>query len=436
MNTFITALERSTLMIHPTAAPRLALWKAQLVVVVVAATTLLLAAHAGAAVLTPAPGAGTLAAAITTANTNADPSNTIILADGRYAPTAPLPAITKRLRITGDHANQQPTAGGGPRIDGTNQNPPDSDLITVNSGVNVTLEGFLITTSSNNSFAVVRDNGTVTLWNVALSGNNGIQLAVSAGATATVNDSSINDGNSTGIATAGTLTLNNSTVANNFGGGISKTGGTLALNNTIVANNNPAGLGTPDCDATATTQDHSMDSDGTCGVSFPSASPNLVATTTNGGPTPTLALGSGSPAIGAGDPAKCFLTDQRFFVHGGSGCDLGAYQTGATQDTTPPACVVTGLILGPPKQQQVTVSDSIAGLGPEGGALTDPTADNPADAVTNLAITNGSVASAPFSGSGPSTAGVVLTATKSDQALLTQWSFTATNWAGVSKLCR
>jgi len=123
-------------------------------------------------------------------------------------------------------------------------------------------------------------------------------------------------------------------------------------------------------------------------------------------------------------------------VHAGSGCDLGAFQTGAAQDVTPPSCVVTGLILGPPKQQQVTVSDSISGLGPEGGSLTDPTGNAPADAVSGLTISNGSVASAPFSANGPSTAGVVLTATKSNQSLLTQWSFTATNWAGVSKLCK
>ncbi len=423
-------------MTHRTAAPRLARWKAPLVAASIAAAALGFAAQADAAVLTPAPGAGTLAAAITTANTNGDASNTIILADGRYAPTGPLPTITKNLTITGDHSIQEPTVGGGPRIDGTNQNPPDSDLITVNSGVTATFEGFLVTTASNNTNAVIRDNGTANLWGMALSGNNGIQLAVSTGATATVNESSINDGNSTGITTAGALTLNNVTVANNFGGGISKTAGTLTLNNSIVADNDPAGLGEPNCDNPATSQDHSLDSDSSCGVTFAGQEPSLVPTTSNGGPTPTLALPAGSPAIGVGDAAKCPLTDQRFFIHGGSGCDLGAYQTGASQDVTGPSCVVTGLILGPPKQQQVTVSDRLSGLGAEGGSLTDPTANNPADAVDNLTISNGSVASAPFSSNGPSTAGVVLTATKSNQSLLTQWSFTATNWAGASTLCR
>jgi len=423
-------------MTHPTAAPRLARWKAPLIAAGIAAASIAFAGQADAAVLTPAPGAGTLAAAITTANTNGDASNTIILADGRYAPTGPLPTITKNLTITGDHSVQEPTVGGGPRIDGTNQNPPDSDLITVNSGVTATFEGFLITTASNNTNAVIRDNGTANLWNMALSGNNGIQLVVSSGAAATVNESSINDGNSTGITTAGALTLNNATVANNFGGGISKTAGTLVLNNSIVADNDPASLGVPNCDSPATSQDHSLDSDSSCGVTFAGDEPNLVATTSNGGPTPTLALPAGSPAIGAGDAAKCPLTDQRFFVHGGSGCDLGAFQTGASQDVTGPACAVTALILGPPKQQQVTVSDRVAGLGPEGGSLTDSTANSPADAVDNLTISNGSVASAPFSSNGPSTAGVVLTATKSNQSLLTQWSFTATNWAGASTLCR
>ena len=147
-------------MTNTTAAPRLALWKAALVVAAFAAAAVLASAvRAGAAVIAPAPGSTTLAAAITTANTNADASNTIILADGRYAPTGPLPTITKNLTITGDHSVQEPTTGGGPRIDGTNQNPPDSDLITVNSGVSLTLEGFLVTTASNNTNAVIRDNG-------------------------------------------------------------------------------------------------------------------------------------------------------------------------------------------------------------------------------------------------------------------------------------
>ena len=47
----------------------------------------------------------------------------------------------------------------------------------------------------------------------------------------------------------------------------------------------------------------------------------------NGGPTDTRALGSGSPAINAGDPNLCFGTDQRGASPVGV-CDIGAFEFG------------------------------------------------------------------------------------------------------------
>ena len=56
----------------------------------------------------------------------------------------------------------------------------------------------------------------------------------------------------------------------------------------------------------------------------------------DGGPTQTIALQSGSPALGKGSNPEGLLTDQRGFAprtSGSSGTDIGAYQAGATADT-------------------------------------------------------------------------------------------------------
>jgi hypothetical protein len=49
----------------------------------------------------------------------------------------------------------------------------------------------------------------------------------------------------------------------------------------------------------------------------------------NGGPTPTMALLAGSPALNAGDPAQRGVADQRSVVRSG-GVNIGAYQASAT----------------------------------------------------------------------------------------------------------
>ena len=49
-----------------------------------------------------------------------------------------------------------------------------------------------------------------------------------------------------------------------------------------------------------------------------------------GGPTPTMALLAGSPAIDAGLPANCIATDQRGVARPfGAGCDVGAFESAA-----------------------------------------------------------------------------------------------------------
>jgi hypothetical protein len=56
------------------------------------------------------------------------------------------------------------------------------------------------------------------------------------------------------------------------------------------------------------------------------ANPGLGTLANNGGPTKTVQLLTGSPAIGAGDPVLLGTLDQRGHVRTGH-VDIGAYQT-------------------------------------------------------------------------------------------------------------
>ncbi len=74
---------------------------------------------------------------------------------------------------------------------------------------------------------------------------------------------------------------------------------------------------------------HDLDDDGTCGFGTPGdksgVDPLLGPLQNNGGPTDTRALGTGSPAIDAGDPAHCIAADQRGTGRLGT-CDIGAFE--------------------------------------------------------------------------------------------------------------
>src|SRR5262249_35998632 len=123
----------------------------------------------------------------------------------------------------------------------------------------------------------------------------------------------------------GSASLFNATVAGNANGGIDSSSGTLRLTNSIVARN-----GASDCTGAATTSDHSLDSDGSCGVGTLSRTdPHLGRLTANGGPTPTRALNPGSPAIDTGTNSPCPAEDQRHFARADGRCDIGAFEAGA-----------------------------------------------------------------------------------------------------------
>jgi predicted outer membrane repeat protein len=140
----------------------------------------------------------------------------------------------------------------------------------------------------------------------------------------------------------GTLFINNSTLSGNTagdggGGGIFNVkGSTVALQNSILANNTGG-----NCHGTLNSRGYNLSSDNSC--SFDGAGdlnnidPELGPLQNNGGPTDTLALFPGSPAIDAGNPGGCtdgqghlLKTDQRGMPRpdkeDASGCDIGAYE--------------------------------------------------------------------------------------------------------------
>jgi hypothetical protein len=137
----------------------------------------------------------------------------------------------------------------------------------------------------------------------------------------------------------GTLTINNTTISGNTanysgGGGI---WGSATLQNSIVANNPSGG----NCSDTFTSNGYNLSSDSTCNFSgigdLNNTDPMLGPLLNNGGPTGTMALLPGSPAIDSGNPAGCtdgeghpLYHDQRGFPRPDKedtgGCDMGAYE--------------------------------------------------------------------------------------------------------------
>ena len=150
-------------------------------------------------------------------------------------------------------------------------------------------------------------------------------------------------------ATPSTLTIVNSTIAGNSaskgGAGINVAQGyppfiigiplaqSVLLRNTIVAGNS-ATAGSADCDSRGIvrfrSRGHNLASDRTCPFrlpgDLPGTNPRLGPLASNGGPTDTLALLPGSPAINTGGSAGCPATDQRGVPRPPGHCDIGAFQ--------------------------------------------------------------------------------------------------------------
>src|SRR5262245_21300075 len=275
-----------------------------------------------------------------------------------------LPGSTAAITIDGGAA--------GVTVDGNHA----SRVFQVSSGVQATLtnltiahgsfsggggisnNGTLLVTNStlSDNFALagggIENVGTLTVSNSTLSGNSGGEDAggISNSGTLTISNSTLS-GNSSilggGILTTGTLTITNSTLSGNsafFRGGIFNRGALTVTNSTLSGNFAPfGGLGGGIYNIGALTLNNSIVANSPSGGDLSggySGGHNLFNTVAlgplqdNGGPTLTMALPAGSPAIDAGDNALAvdangqpLTTDQRGFPRFGGTVDIGAVET-------------------------------------------------------------------------------------------------------------
>lgn len=216
-----------------------------------------------------------------------------------------------------------------------------------NNGGAATLNGTTLSGNSGlNGGGIVNNGGSLILNQCTLSGNSATGSANSGGGgisngagTLTLNQCTLSDNSAFGsnsagggISNGGTLTLAQCTVSGNSatgstssGGGIDN-GGTLTVSNTIVANN------------TATTNPNLRGSFTDNGGNLTSGNPMLSALGNYGGPTQTMLLQKGSPAIDGGNDAAAanFTYDQRGPGYPrilGPHVDIGAVEFSVTDPT-------------------------------------------------------------------------------------------------------
>lgn len=274
-------------------------------------------------------------------------------------------------------------------------------IFAINVGVTATIAGLTISGGNtigsmgmvSTSGGGIANSGNATVQNCTLSGDSaGAGGGMFNGGTATVQNCTLSGDTASsggGIWNAGTLTVQNSTLSGDTasisGGGIynlmtltvqnctlsgnsAANGGGIgngsglgeSLQDTIVAGN--MGTTAPDISGTVTSQGHNLigNTSGAAGFvasdlqNVPSGL-DLGGLKNNGGPTQTIALLPGSPAIDAATPVVGSTTDQRGIARPqGIGPDIGAFESrgftltltgGNNQTTTVGTAFVVPLIV-------------------------------------------------------------------------------------------
>jgi len=193
-----------------------------------------------------------------------------------------------------------------------------------------TVTGCTFSGNSSISGGAISNGNTLTVTNSTFSGNSGstgggVQTTNSSttiitNSTFSGNSATVNGG---GIYGRATVNLNNSIFANSTGGDCYRAGGTLNAQNSLIAD-----------DPTFTCVNGTN-------LNNRSGDPLLSALADNGGPTQTMALQTGSPAINGGDNALAVDASSSPLVYDqrGSGynrfvgvVDIGAYELVYTPD--------------------------------------------------------------------------------------------------------
>jgi parallel beta-helix repeat protein len=265
-----------------------------------------------------------------------------------------------------------------------------SDFV-IGSGVTASISGLTIANGNATDGGGIYNDGTLLLCGVTLAGNSaadggGILNEGSATLTnVTIANNSAADGG--GIGNRGTVMLTNVTIAGNTasigGGGIANAyGGTATLNNTIVASNAGGDIDYANVSGAYDLIDSASSSGGlTNGVGGNIVGvPALLAGLNNyGGPTPTVALLPGSPAIDGGDTALAvdpednrWTTDQRGLPRVvGASVDMGAFESsGFTLAVTGGNNQSTAINTAFPAALQVSVMPNNPGDAVDGGVVT------------------------------------------------------------------
>ena len=266
--------------------------------------------------------------------------------------------------------NTAPTASGGAIVNSgtlrltrtTLSGNSARDGGAIRSSTSIVVDGSTFSGNSSGQGGAIQSlGGASTITNSTFSGNAVLQGAspvggaiYNASGTTLIVGNSTFSGNSAprggGIFNGGNLTVRNGTFngnsAPNGGGAILHGVGTASVANTIVA-----GSVGGNCGGSITNGGGNLADDASCSgfTQVSNASLMLGLLANNGGPTQTIALGTGSLAINAGVSSVCNADpikgkDQRGSPRGSTSCDSGAYDTNSPPpaDITPP--VITSVL--------------------------------------------------------------------------------------------
>jgi parallel beta-helix repeat protein len=288
-----------------------------------------------------------------------------------------------------------PTAGQTVTIEGmTMSDATDRPVFKAGAG-SLVLDSVWLTDNQTTASggAIHCDGGPLLVENSTLSGNQanfagGLSVNSNGGAStvcvadvvnSTISGNSANEfGGGIYVGGSGRISVNSSTIQGNKadaddtgggggGGTYNASGGTtptFSVANTLYADNTVGTSGSAtqtQCGGTYTSSGYNLRTVLEAGCTFSgtgevvNANPMLGALGDNGGPTPTIALQEGSPAINAGNPTTpaddnppvCPAEDQRGVTRGGGNgtCDIGAFEW-QHPTTTAIACVPTAVTLG------------------------------------------------------------------------------------------